>query len=325
MELFRRRFLALAGAAAVGPAVPRIASSQDYPVRPVRLIVGFAAGGGTDIIARLTAQWLSRRLGQSFVVENRPGAATNVGTEVVVRAPPDGHTLLLVTAANAVNASLYDRLSFNFIRDIAPVGAISHVPFVMVVNPSFPARTVSDLIAYGKQHPGKLNMGSGGVGAPDHVAGELFKMLAGIDMVHVPYRGLSPALTDLLGGQVQVVFATLPSAVEHVRAGRLRPLALTTVTPSPALPDVPLLRDVVPGCEASQWYGIGAPKDTPTAIISKLNYEINAALADPGFTGRLADVGATAMGGSPADFGALIAEETDKWAKVVKFSGARPE
>ena len=281
MKLPRRQFLHLAAGAAALPAVSRIAWAQAYPTRPVRIIVGFAAGGAADIIARLIGQWLSERLGQPFVIENRPGAGSNIATEAVVRAPPDGYTLLLVGTANAINATLYDKLNFNFIRDIAPVAGIIRVPNVMVVNPSVPAKTVPEFIAYAKANPGKINMASGGIGTAAHVSGELFKMMAGVDMVHVPYRGAAPALTDLLGGQVQVMFASMPSSIEHIRAGKLRALAVTTATRSEALPDIPTVGEFVPGYEASAWYGVGAPKDTPAEIVDKLNKEINAASPIP--------------------------------------------
>jgi tripartite-type tricarboxylate transporter receptor subunit TctC len=325
MRVPRRRFLYLAAGAAALPAASRIASAQTYPTRPVRIVVGYAPGGGTDLVARLMGQWLSERLGQQFVIENRTGAATNIGTEAVARAPADGYTLLLAHTANAINATLYEKLSFNFIRDIAPVAGIMRVPNVMVVNLSLPAKTVRDFIAYAKANPGKINMASGGAGGPDHMSGELFKAMTGVNMIHVPYRGLSPALSDLLGGQVQVVFSSLPAAIEYIRAGKLRALAVTTATRFEGAPDIPTMGDVVPGYEASQWYGVGVPRNTPAAIIEKLNKEINAGLADPKLKAQLADLGGTMLPGSAADFGKLIAEETEKWAKVVKFSGAKPE
>jgi tripartite-type tricarboxylate transporter receptor subunit TctC len=301
----------------------RIARAQIYPSRPVRWIIPIAAGGVTDILARLMGQWLSERLGQSFVIENRPGGSTNIGTEAVVRAPPDGYTLLLVGAANTFNATLYDKLNFNFIRDIAPAAGIMRVSNVVVVHPSFPARTLREFIAYAKANPGKISMASGGNGSTGHVAGELFKMMAGVDMVHVPYRGGAPALTDLLGGQVQVLFAPTPASIEYVRGGSLRALAITTATRWEALPDIPTVGDFVPGYEASSVFGIGAPKNTPAEIIDKLNREINAGLADPKIKARFADLGGTALPGSAADFGKLVAEETEKWAKVIKFAGIK--
>ena len=325
MKLPRRQFLHLAAGAAVLPAASRRAWAQTYPTRPVRLIVGYAPGGGTDIAARLIGQWLSERLGQQIIIENRPGAGTNIGTEAVVRAAPDGYTLLLANAANAVNATLYEKLSFNFIRDFAPVAAAMQVPNVMVVNPALPATTIPEFIAYAKANPNKINMASGGTGGPDHMAGELFKITAGVNMIHVPYRGLAPALTDLLGGQVQVIFSSLPPAIEYIRAGKLRAIAVTTAKRSPALPEIPTVGHYFPGFEGSQWYGIAAPKNTPVEIIDKLNKEINGALADPKFRARLADLGGEPMTMTAAEFGKLIAEDTEKWAKVVKFSGAKPD
>jgi tripartite-type tricarboxylate transporter receptor subunit TctC len=325
LKLPRRRFLHLAAGAAALPVVPRIAMAQAFPTRPVRIVVPFAAGGATDIIARLIGQWLSERLGQQFVIENRPGAGSNIGTEVVVNAPPDGYTLLLVGASSAINATLYEKLSFNFLRDIAPVSGIISIPFIMAVNPSFPAKTVSEFIAYARANPGKVNMASGGNGTAGHLSGELFKMMAGINMVHVPYRGEAPALTDMLGGQVQAMFGTMPASIEYVRAGKLRPLAVTSARRSELLPDLPTVGDFVPGYETSAWQGIGAPKNTPAEIINKFNKEINAGLADPKIKTRVADMGGTVLAGSPADFGKLIADETEKWGKVVKFSGAKPD
>ena len=323
--MHRRDFLMAAAAfgVAIAPVAPTYA--ETYPTRPVRVIVGFSAGGPTDITARLIAQWLSERLGRQFVVENRPGAGSNIATEAVVNALPDGYTLLLVGATNAINATLYDKLNFNLIRDIAPVSGIIRVPLVMEVHPSVPVSTVPEFIAYAKANPGKINLGSGGNGTTTHVAGELLKLMAGIDMVHVPYRGGAPMLIDLLGGQVQVTFDPMPSAIEYVRSGKLRALAVTTATRSEALPDLPTVADVLPGYEASTWYGVGAPRNTPSEIIAKLNIEINAALADPKMKARLADLGGMVLAGSAADFGKLIAEETEKWAKVVKFSGAKPD
>ena len=321
----RRQFLHLAAGAAALPAVSRIASAQTYPSRPVRIIVGFAAGGTADVAARLIGQWLSERLGQPFVIENRPGAASNIAAEAVARSPADGYTLLLVATSAAVNVSLYDKLSFNLIRDIAPVAGIMRFPQVMDVNPAVPARTVPEFIAYAKANPGKLNMASGGNGTNTHIAGELFKMMAGVNMVHVPYRGGGPAITDLLGGQVQVMFDTMPSSIEHIRAGKLRPLAVTTTTRSEALPDVPTVGEFVPGYEASAFESIGAPKNTPSEIIDRLNKEINAALAVPKMQTRVADLGGITFAGSPVDFGKFIADETEKWAKVIRFAGIKAE
>jgi tripartite-type tricarboxylate transporter receptor subunit TctC len=325
MKLVRRTFLQMAAGAAVPAAVSRLAWAQTYPTRPVRLIVGFTPSGATDILARLIGQWLSERLGQQFVIENRPGAGSNIGTEAVARAPADGYTLLLVAPANAINATLYDRLNFNFIRDIAPVAGLIRVANVMEVNPSVPATTLPEFIAYAKANPGKINMASAGNGSQQHVAGELFKMMTGVSMVHVPYRGGGPALIDLLGGQVQLYFGTTASTIEYIRTGKLRALAVTTATRSQALPDVPTVGEFVPGYEASSWYGIGAPMGTPAEIVDKLNKEINAALADPRIRARLADMGGTELAGPPAEFGKLIADETEKWGKVVKISGAKPD
>jgi tripartite-type tricarboxylate transporter receptor subunit TctC len=324
MKLPRRQFLHLAAGAAVLPAVSRIARAQTYPTRPVRFIIPFPPGGVSDIIGRLMGQWLSDRLGQPFVIENRPGAASNIGTEAAVNAAPDGYTLLLVGSPNAINTTFYEKLNYNFIRDIAPVASVVRSPQVMEVNPSFPAKTVPEFIAYAKANPGKLNFASPGIGTPSHVSGELFKMMAGLDMVHVPYRGAALALTDMLGGQVQVMFDNPASSIEHIRAGRLRALAVTTATRSEVLPDVPTMREFLPGYEASNVNGVGVPTKTPTDIVDKLNKEINAALANPTMKARLADLGGTAFAGSPADFGKLIAEETEKWAKVVKFAGIKP-
>ncbi|HXW29485.1 MAG TPA: tripartite tricarboxylate transporter substrate binding protein [Xanthobacteraceae bacterium] len=323
MKLPRRKFLQLAASATVLPATLRLAWALDYPTRPVRLIVGFAAGGATDIYARLIGQWLSERLGRTFLVENRAGAGGNVATELVASASPDGYTLLVANLANATNATLYDKLDFNFMRDIVPVAGVHSEPFVMEVTPSVPARTVPEFIAYAKANPGKINMGSGGVGSGNHTTGELFKMMTGVDLVHVPYRGAGPALVDLLGGQVQVMFVSMSSSIGYVRAGKLRALAVTTATRSSALPDTPAVADFVPGYEASYWDGIGAPKNTPVEIVDKLNKEINEALADPKMKARFAEYGATALPGSPADFAKLIAEETEKLGKVVKFSGMK--
>jgi tripartite-type tricarboxylate transporter receptor subunit TctC len=325
MSLLRRRFLQLAASAAALPLVSGVAGAQAYPTRPVRIIVGFASGGTLDIIARLLGQWLSERLGQPFVVENRPGGGGNVGAEAVVRAPPDGYTLLLVGSPNMINATLYEKLNYNFIRDIAAVASTDRVPLVMEVNQTFPARSVPEFIAYAKASPGKINMASAGTGTGQHVAGELFKMMAGVAMTHVPYRSAGPALTDLIGGQVQVMFDSLPASLEHIRAGRLRALAVTTATRMETLPDIPTVADFVPGYEASAVHGIGAPKNTPTAIVDRLNKEINAALTDPKMVARLAGLGLAVLPGSPADFGKLIADETEKWGKVVKFAGIKAE
>ncbi len=325
MRLPRRQFLHLAVAAAALPALSRIASAQTYPTRPVRLIIGYPPGGSADITARLMGQWLSERLGQPVIIESRPGGGTNIATEAVVRAPADGYTLLLVAPANAINASLYDKLNFNFIRDIAPVAGIIRFPNVVVVNPSLPVKTIPELIAYAKANPGKLNMASSGNGSTIHVSGELFKMMTGINMVHVPYRGGAPALTDMISGQVQVMFDNVPTSIEFIRAGKLRPLAVTTATRSEVLPDLPTVADFVPGYEASAWYGVGAPKGTPDEIVLKLNREINAILADPKAKARLAELGASLLPGSPTDFARLLADETEKWSKVVKFSGAKPD
>jgi tripartite-type tricarboxylate transporter receptor subunit TctC len=317
--------LRLAAGAAALPAVSHFAWAQTYPTRPVRLVVGFPPGGGTDITARLIGQWLSERLGQQFVIENRPGAGSNIATEGVARAAADGYTLLLASTAHAINATLYDRLSYNFLRDIAPVAGIIRVPNVMEVNPSLPPKSVSEFIAYAKANPGKVNYSSGGNGTAQHLSGELFKMMTGVVMVHVPYRGDAPALTDLIGGQVQVMFGSIPPSVEHIRAGKLRALAVTTATRAEALPDIPTVSDFVPGYEASAWYGIGAPGNTPAEIVDKLNKEINAALSDPKIKARLADLGGTVLSGSPADFGKLIADETGKWGKVIRAANIKPD
>jgi tripartite-type tricarboxylate transporter receptor subunit TctC len=322
MKLPRRQFLQLAAGGAALPAVPRVAWSQAYPARPVRIVLGLAPGGSVDIVTRLMAQWLSERLRQPFIIENRMGAAGNVATEAVVRAPPDGHTLLVVLAANAINATLYEKLNFNFMRDIALVAGMVRVANVMEVNPAVPAKTVPEFIAYAKANPGKLSFGSGGNGSSLHVLGELFKMMAGIDMVHVPYRGGAPALIDLLGGRIQVMFDTIPQSIEYIRAGKLRALAVTTATRSEALPDIPVMGDFVPGFEAGSWWGIGAPRNTPVEIVARLNKEINAGLADPTMRMRLAELGTTPLLFTPDEFGAFVQAETDKWAKVVKFSGA---
>ncbi|HZM46372.1 MAG TPA: tripartite tricarboxylate transporter substrate binding protein [Burkholderiales bacterium] len=325
MNLPRRAFLHLAAGAVALPAVSRLASAQTYPSRPVRVVVPFAPGGGTDVRARLIGQWLSERLGQQFIIENRPGAGGNMGTEVVVKAPPDGYTLLLVGTSSAINATLYEKLSFNFVRDVTPVASISRNSFIMVGHPSFPAKTVPELIAHANAHPGKINMASAGNGTLAHLAGELFKMMTGVNMVHVPYRGGRPAMTDLISGQVQIAFEDISSSIEHVRAGKLRALAVTTATRPEALPDIPAVGESVPGYAASGWSGIGAPKNTPIEVIDKLNKEINAALANPKIKARLADLGGTVLTLSPGDFGKLIAEEIDKWGKVVRAANIKAE
>ena len=325
MKLPRRKFLHLAAGAATLPALAHIARAQAYPTRTVRVIVPGAAGNATDIIARLIGQWLSERLGQPFIIENRPGAGTNIGTEAVVRAPPDGHTLLYIAAGNLISPSLYERLNFNFIRDIAPVASIFRVPNMLVVSQSFPAKTVPDFIAYAKANPGRINFASPGIGTSNHLSGELFKMMAGVNLIHVPYRGTGPALTDLIGGQVQAIFDNLTTSIEYVRDGKLRALAVTTAERSGLLPDIPTMADFLPGYEASAVNGIGAPRNTPFEIVDKLNREINAALAEPKIKARLADLGCNALAMSPADYGKLNAAEIEKWAKVVKFSGAKPD
>jgi tripartite-type tricarboxylate transporter receptor subunit TctC len=320
----RRQFLHLAAGAAALPAMSRTARPQTtYPVKPVRIVVPFAAGGGTDILARLTGQRLSERLSQQFIVENRPGGSSNIATEAVVRAPPDGYTLLVVDSSPAINATLYDNLNFNFLRDIAPVGGIGAVTNVLVVHPSVPAKTVPQFVAHAKANPGKLNMASAGIGSVPHLAGELFKMMAGVGMVHVPYRGTGPALTDLLGGQVQVMFASMPASIEYIRSGRLRALAVTSATRLELLPDVPTVGQFLPRYEVDDWKGIGAPKKTPPEIIDMLNEEINAALADPKMKDRFTDFGATPLVLSPAKFGKLIAEETEKWGKVIRAANIK--
>jgi tripartite-type tricarboxylate transporter receptor subunit TctC len=325
MKLPRRNFLRLAAGAAALPVVPRFAWAQAYPTRPVRIMVGYPPGGATSTVARFVAQWLQERLAQPFIVENRPGAANNLATEAVVRAPGDGYTLLLADSANAINATLYDKLNFNFIRDIVPVASIMAVPLVFEVNPSVPARTVPEFISYAKAKPGKLNMASPGIGTSNHVAGELFKMMTGIDMVAVQYRGGAPALTDLMGGQVQVYFGQLPASIEYIRVNKLRALAVTTARRSEMLPDLPTLSEFLPGYEASAWFGIGAPRNTSPEIVEKLNKEINAALTDPNMKARLADLGGTMLPGSPAEFGKLITEETEKWSKVIRAANIKPE
>jgi tripartite-type tricarboxylate transporter receptor subunit TctC len=306
-------------------AASRAAWSEDYPARPVRVVVGLSAGGSVDIVTRLIGQWLSERLGQPFIVENRPGAAGDIATEAVVRAPPDGYTLLVVLAANAINATLHEKPTFNFIRDISLVAGLVRVPNVLEINPAVPAKTVPEFIAYAKANPGKLSFASGGSGSSLHVLGEMFKMMAGIDMLHVPYRGGAPALIDLLGGQVQVMFDTIPQSIEYIRAGKLRALAVTTAARSDVLPDVPPIGDFVPGFEAGSWWGVGVPRNTPAAIVDRLNKEINAGLADPKIKTRLTELGTTPLLFTSGEFGAFVGAETEKWAKVIKFSGAKPE
>jgi len=325
MKSSRRRFLELAAGAAMLPTLAAVAAAQAYPLRPVRIVVPLAPGGATDIIARLLGQWLAERLGQPFVVENRSGGGGNIGTEAVVRADADGYTLLLVSPPNAINATLYEKLNFNFIRDIAPIAGIIRPPLVMTVNPSVPAKTVPEFIAYAKANPGKVNMASAGIGSGNHVTGELFKMLTGVQMVHVPYRGGGPALADLVAGQVQVMFGSMVSMIGYVQSGALRPLAVTSAVRSDALPGIPAVAEFVPGYEAIDLWGLGAPKNTPTGIIDKLNAEVNDWLSDPKVKTRLADFGGMPVGGSPSDFGRLIAAETEKWAKVIRFAGIKPE
>jgi tripartite-type tricarboxylate transporter receptor subunit TctC len=325
MRIPRRRLLYLAAGAAALPALSGIARAQTYPTKPVRLIVSVAAGGSSDIVARFIGQWLSERLGQQFIIDNRPGGGNNIGAEAAINAPPDGYTLYLVNSANAINATLYPKLKFNFIRDITPIAGVSRQPLVMEVNPSLPVKTVPEFIAYAKANPGKINMASAGAGTTSHVSGELFKFMTGVDMLHVPYRGMGPALTDLLGGQVQVTFDNLPSSIGYIRGGKLRPLAVTTATRSEVLPDIPIMADFVPGFEASAWFGVGAPRSTPDEIVEKLNKEINAILADPKMKARLADLGAVGFVLSPADFGKFIAGETEKWSKVIRAANIKVE
>ena len=325
MKFPRRRFLHLAAGAAALPALSRVARGQTYPTRPIRLIVGFPPGGPNDILGRLMSQWLSEKLGQSVVVENRPGASSNVAAEVVVHAPPDGYTLFMANVSNAINATLYQNLPFDFVHDMAAVAGIVRVPYVMEVNPDVPARTVTEFIAYAKSNPGKVNFASAGTGTGIHMSGELFKLMTGIDMLHVPYRGSAPALTDLMAGRAQVMFDSIPSSIEYIKAGKLRALAVTTATRLDALPEVPTVGDTVPGYEVSGWFGLGAPAKTPADVIEKLNRETNDVLADPKAKARLAELGGMVLPLSPAAFGRLIADETEKWAKVVKFSGAKPD
>jgi tripartite-type tricarboxylate transporter receptor subunit TctC len=321
----RKQFLHLAAGAAALPTLPRITRAETYPSKPVRFIIGYTPGGSADITARLMGQWLTERLGQPFIVESRAGAGSNIGTEAVIRSPPDGYTILLTAPANAINASLYAKLNYNFLRDVSPVAGIIRFPNVMEVNPSVPAKTVPEFITYAKANPGKINFASSGSGSTIHMSAELFKMMTGIDMVHVPYRGSALAMTDLLGGQVQVMFDNVPSSLEQIRSGKLRPLAVTTSMRSEALPDVPTVADFVPGYESSAWYGVAVPKGTPPEIIDILNREINTGLADPKPRARFTELSAAVLPGSPADFGKLLVDETEKWAKVVKFAGIKPE
>jgi tripartite-type tricarboxylate transporter receptor subunit TctC len=325
MKLPRRTFLHLAAGAAALPAVSRLAWAQAYPSRPVRIVVGFPAGGTSDIVARVLGQWLSERLGQQFVIENRPGAGSNLATEAVARAAPDGYTLLLIGGANTINATLFDKLNFDFLRDIAPVASVFETPLVVEVNPSVPVRTIPEFITYAKSNPGRLNFATPGVGTPPHVAGELFKMMTGMDMLHVPYRGTGPMLTDLIGGQVQVAFDPLPASIEHIRAGKLRALAVTTASRSEVLPGIPSASEYVSGYVASNWYGFAAPKNTPSDIIEKLNTEINAALADPKIKARLAELGGTPFASSPVLFTKFVADDAAKWAKVIRAANIKPQ
>ena len=321
----RRQFLQLAASAAALPAVSRMARAQAYPSRPVRMIVPFGSAGASDIVARVMGQWLSERLGQQFVIENRPGAGGNLGTEAVVRAPPDGYTLVMVGQPNAINATLYDKLSFSFISDVAPVAGVIRFPNVMNVTPSVPAKTVPEFITYAKANPGKINMASPGIGSSPHMIGELFKMMAGVDIIHVPYRSVAAAMTDLISGQVHMMFATTAASVEYVKAGKLRALAVTSAMRAESLPDTPTVDESLRGFEGSSWYGVGAPSNTPLEIISMLNKEINLAFVDPKMRMRFADLGGTVIPGSPHDFGKLIADETQKWGKVVKLVGIKPQ
>jgi tripartite-type tricarboxylate transporter receptor subunit TctC len=325
MKLPRRRFLRLAVGAVAMPAVARVASAQAYPSRPVRIVVGFAAGGSSDIGARLIGQWLQERLGQPFVIENRPGAATNIATETVVHAPPDGYTLLMVGPSSTINATLYDNLNFVFLRDVAPVASTIRQPQIMLANPSLTAKTVPELIAYAKANPGKITMASAGTGSSGHLAGELFKMMAGVNMLHVPYRGAGPALSDLLGGQVLTAVTGIAGSIEQVRAGKLRALAVTTTTRATALPDVPTVSEFLPGFDAGDVLGVGAPRNTPAEIVDKLNKEINAALADPKIKARFADLGGTPLALTPAEYGKLLADETEKWGKVIRSGNIKSE
>jgi tripartite-type tricarboxylate transporter receptor subunit TctC len=325
MNLLRRQFLRLTAGAFAMPAAARRAFADAYPSRPVRLIVGFTPAGGNDIIARLMGQWLSEQLGQTFVIENRPGAGTNIAAELVINSPPDGYTLFVTNLSNAINATLYAKLNFDFMHDMLPVAGIAQAPAVFAINSSLPARTVAEFIAYAKAHPGRINMGSAGIGSTGHLAGELFKMMAGIDMIHVPYRGNAPALTDLIAGQIEVLFPSLGSSIEYVKTGRLRALAVTGATRSGALPDVPTVAETLPGYQAASFYGIGAPRNTPVAIVDVLNKAVNAGLADPKLKARLTDLGSILLPGPPATFGQLIADETEKWGKVIRFAGLKAQ
>jgi tripartite-type tricarboxylate transporter receptor subunit TctC len=325
MKLPRRTFMQLAAGAAALPALPHIASAQAYPSRPVRIVLGLPAGGNQDVIARLIAPWLSERLGQQIIIDNHPSASNNIAAEAVIRSPPDGYTLLLVGSYNAINASLYDKLGFDFMRDTAPVASLIRAPSVLLVNPSVPAKTIPEFIAYTKANPGKLTIASAGSGTPPHIAGELFKMMTGVNMLHVPYRGGGPALIDLLGGQVQVLFGSMPASIEHIHTGKLRALAVTTVERSSALPDIPTVGEFVPGYEQSTFFGLSAPRATPPEIVERLNREINAILADPVAKARLAVLGGTVLALSPADFGKLIADETEKWGKVIRAANIKPD
>jgi tripartite-type tricarboxylate transporter receptor subunit TctC len=325
MNLLRRQFLQLAAGAVAAPAVARHAFAETYPSRPVRLISGFAPAGGNDIIARLIGQWLAEQLGQPFVIENRPGAGTNIATELVIKSPPDGYTLFVTNLSNAINATLYEKLNFDFMRDMLPVAGISQAPAVLAINSSVPAKTVSEFIAHAKANPGRINMGSAGVGSTGHLAGELFKLMAGVNLIHVPYRGNAPALTDLMAGQIEVLFPSLGSSIEYVKTGKLRALAVTGDTRSDALPDVPTVAETLPGYQAASFYGIGAPRNTPAEIVEVLNKGVNAGLVDPKLNARLADLGYVPLLGSPAAFGKLIADETEKWGKVIKFAGIKPQ
>jgi tripartite-type tricarboxylate transporter receptor subunit TctC len=325
MTFARRQFLRMAGSAAVLPALSRVTSALDYPRQPVRIVVGFAAGGTTDVVARLIAQWLSERLGQPFIIENRPGAGTNIATEEVLHAPADGYTLLLATVSNAVNASLFKELSFNFVRDAAPIAGILEVPNVLEVNPAVPVKTVSEFIAYAKANPGKIDMASGGVGSSSHMSGELFCMMADVNLVHVPYRGEAPALIDMVSGQTQVMFDLMSASISFIGNGKLRALAVTSATRSDALPDLPTVAEFLPGYQATSFEGLAAPQGTPVPIVELINKEVNAALADATFKARLADLGGQPISGSPSDFGRLIAGDTEKWAKVIKFANIKPE